>query len=501
MFTTAVLSIESANYEKRDAVIREFIRYTEFLSDYESKIEETSLHSISMIELSRSGKILNKIPPKTMIQVKDIKDILQRAFSGRIAYRLENSYLYVAVPTKRGAMLARKHINFNAGQYHTLLYLTFILFISLLLYLYYTDKERSKELQQQINEAQSKEKKSRLKLYRFYIMLSALLNRAGFMLLMVLPNGKITYSSKAAKELFHAEQGYFFWEKLRNIELKNAIKEAIESHQEVKSKTQLLGRKYEITCFPSSRHKKDPIIVNVTDITEKAELTRSKSELIADIAHELKTPLAVMKGYVEILRDTLPQESIGILEKLSNRVEQLNQIVESILTLYRIESKEEKKEIIYLPDIIKEVYSTYKGQAEGRGLKMELQVGDENYLYVESTPALLQIALSNILDNAIRYTESGKILIRVFQKDGYANIEIQDTGIGVPHEELSRIFNRFHVVPRSREKGLSGTGIGLSITKNIIQRHNGKIYAESKLGIGSKFTLLLPSVHLSKVAS
>ncbi len=500
MFTIALLSIESADYKKRDTVIREFIKYAEFLSSYKSKTKEVAPYSISMMELSRSGKILDMIPPKTTIQVEDIKDILQTAFSGKVAYRLKNNYLYVAVPTKSGIMLIRKYVNIDAGQHHVLLYLTFFLFISLLLYLHYKDKKQTKELQQQIKEAQSEEKKSRLKLYRFYIMLSALLNRAGFILLMVLPDGKIIHSSKAAKELFHAERGYF-WEKLRNIELKNAIKEAIESHQEVKSQTQLLGRKYEITCLPSSRHKKDPIIVNITDITEKAELARSKSELTADIAHELKTPLSVMKGYIEILRDTLPQESIGILEKLSNRVEQLNQIVESILTLYRIESKGGKKEIIYPPDIVKEVYNTYRRQAEKKGLKMELQVEDKNYLYIEGTPALLRIALSNILDNATRYTESGKILIRVFQKDGYVNIEIQDTGIGVPHEELSRIFNRFHVVPRSREKGLSGTGIGLSITKNIIQRHNGKIYAESKLGIGSKFTLLLPSIPPSKVAS
>ncbi len=499
MFVVALSSINSMTYRTKEMEIKEFVAYTKFLSVYEAKHPKTVNNNIYLIELSSSGKILKKIPPSVTLQVEEIRNLIQRAFSGETAYKVDDNYLYVATPTEKGIILMRKPMNAKMWYPHPLLYISLFAFVLLVLHSHYVSKKHLKELQSKIKEARTDAKRTKLKLYRFYVMLSTLLNRAGFILLMISPNGNITYFSKPAKEIFHAEKG-FFWEKLQDIELKKAIKKSIDTHEEVRSKTQLNGRNYTINCLPTGKHRSKPIIVNITDVTEKEELARSNSELIGDIAHELKTPLSVMKGYIEILKDTLQTEHSDILEKLDRRTEQLNQIIDSILTLHRIELSNEGERVIYLPGIIEEVYDVYRNRATSKGLKVEQEIKDRSFLYIKGAPTLLRIALSNILDNAIKYTHEGKILIRGFYKDGYINIEVQDTGTGIPHEELNRIFNRFHVVSQSREKGLSGTGIGLSVTKSIVQRHKGKIYVESKLGVGSKFTILLPPVPSSEVS-
>jgi len=230
------------------------------------------------------------------------------------------------------------------------------------------------------------------------------------------------------------------------------------------------------------------IVITIQDITDIKRLENIRSQFVANVSHELKTPLTSIKGFSETLRYVEDEETknkfLDIIDKESDR---LSNLINDILILSKIENtykmKDEKFSKI---DIINEVIDVVKPQLDEKNINVVIEksgnsilIGDEDKFY--------QMVL-NLISNAIKYSHENKtIKIRSYDEKQYSVVEIEDQGFGIPKEDIPRIFERFYIVDKSRSK--KGTGLGLAIVKHIVKMFNGEIYVKSELGVGSTFTI------------
>ncbi|HPU42805.1 MAG: ATP-binding protein [Dictyoglomaceae bacterium] len=235
-------------------------------------------------------------------------------------------------------------------------------------------------------------------------------------------------------------------------------------------------------------------ILALRDISMLKELDRMKSEFVANVSHELKTPLTAIKGYSELLmKMKLPPEKVrNYYEIINKEAERLTQLINDLLEVSRIESGriELRRDVVELRKIIKERATFFQTQTTKH--KIILQFPEYPVLVLGDSARLSQV-FHNLLDNAIKYSPNGgNVTIRVTDKIEEIIIDVQDQGIGIPPEHLPHIFDRFYRVDSSLRKTSGGTGLGLSIVKSIIEAHNGKISVASKLGEGTNFTIRIP---------
>ncbi|RLE05479.1 MAG: PAS domain-containing sensor histidine kinase, partial [Candidatus Aminicenantes bacterium] len=239
---------------------------------------------------------------------------------------------------------------------------------------------------------------------------------------------------------------------------------------------------------------KEELIIVFHDITEFKRLEKIKRDFVVNVSHELRTPLTAIKGYVETLEEEVEGEAKRYLEIIKKHTERLINIVQDLLLLSELEEKglSEAREDVDLKDMVEDVFKIFKQKAEEKNLKLSLV--SENKPVVRGDPFKLEQMFINLIDNAIKYTEKGEVLVSLKRADKGVVVEVKDTGVGIPAEHLDRIFERFYVVDKSHSRKLGGTGLGLSIVKHIVLLHNGKIDVESKLGKGAKFTIVLPGI-------
>ena len=218
---------------------------------------------------------------------------------------------------------------------------------------------------------------------------------------------------------------------------------------------------------------------------------------MANASHELRTPLTMVQGYVETLLETDWREEARVKEFLGivdRNVRRLGAIVQDLLDLSRLESGAEvvSRQPVDLAGLLDRLREQFQPAAPGR--RQSLLVESAGAGVLEADPVLLERALSNLVDNALKYTpEGGVIRLSALREPGRALLRVSDTGIGIPAEDQSRIFERFYRVDKSRSRDLGGTGLGLSIVKHVVQLHGGEVSVESALGKGSTFTLSLPA--------
>lgn len=240
------------------------------------------------------------------------------------------------------------------------------------------------------------------------------------------------------------------------------------------------------------------------DITHVRRLERVRQDFVANVSHELKTPLAAIKATVETLLDGAiedPEHNVRFLQRVHENAERLHFLVQDLLTLSRIESGEERIEAVPLAvaGVIESCVSRQIDRAKAKQLKLKQEPPPEPILANADEEALAQI-LDNLVDNAIKYTPSGgTITLRWYAQDGWAVIEVADTGVGIPEKDLGRIFERFYRVDKARSRELGGTGLGLSIVKHLVQALGGSVQAASQLGVGSTFTVRLPLAESSSL--
>ena len=224
-----------------------------------------------------------------------------------------------------------------------------------------------------------------------------------------------------------------------------------------------------------------------------------RQDFVANASHELKTPLASIKAYTETLLDwALHDEAVNVrfLEQIDEQVERLNQLVLDLLSLARLESGHEVFDHgpLHLVPILESCVEAHRGRAETKNLSLTFEVGnvEAETLVLADEEAVRQI-VDNLIDNAIKYTpEHGSVGVYCSASHDAARIEVADTGIGIPRDDLPRIFERFYRVDKARSRELGGTGLGLSIVKHLIQSIGGQIDVSSRVGSGSKFTVYLP---------
>ena len=235
------------------------------------------------------------------------------------------------------------------------------------------------------------------------------------------------------------------------------------------------------------------------DVTELRRLERMRQDFVANVSHELKTPLASIKAYTETLLDwALHDENVNarFLKRIEEQADRLNQLILDLLSLARLESGQEVYEHkpLALALVIGSCIESHRGRAEARSLGLSLDLGplDDETRIMADEEALRQI-LDNLIDNAIKYTpEGGTVSVACRLESEIVVMEVADTGIGIPRDDLPRVFERFYRVDKARSRELGGTGLGLSIVKHLVQSIGGQIAVDSRVGAGSTFTIQLP---------
>lgn len=247
-----------------------------------------------------------------------------------------------------------------------------------------------------------------------------------------------------------------------------------------------------------SKHAIIGSIINIEDITDLVKLENMRRDFVANVSHELKTPLTSITGFVETLKinDEIDKATrnhfLDIIEKESNR---LKGLIEDILMLSSIENGQDLSyEQVKLFDIFKEVCEITQYIASSKNIEVSYDFEDEEVHILGIRDNIKQIFL-NLVDNGIKYTpENGRIqVIQYYDKDKQNIIlEFKDNGIGIPKESLNRIFERFYRVDKARSRDIGGTGLGLAITKHMVKSLGGNIEVNSILGVGSDFIITIP---------
>ena len=238
-------------------------------------------------------------------------------------------------------------------------------------------------------------------------------------------------------------------------------------------------------------------VVVFHDITELRRLEKIRQDFVANVSHELRTPISSIKGYAETLlsgaiddKDNA-RDFVDIIYQNSNR---LASLISDLLDLSKIESGKMKMDLVPtdLPPIIERCLGVLKKTIEEKSLSVNIEIAPRLPKALADERRMAQVVL-NLLDNAVKYTaEAGSIQIRVFSAGAHLQVDIADTGVGIPENDLSRIFERFYRVDKSHSRELGGTGLGLSIAKHIVLAHQGQIWAGSTFGKGSTFSFTLP---------
>lgn len=224
------------------------------------------------------------------------------------------------------------------------------------------------------------------------------------------------------------------------------------------------------------------------------ENEKLRKNMLADVAHELRTPLSILRGNLESMQEGVLEPSQEVFSSLHDETVRISKLVNDLQELALAEARELK---IYpkrniLGDIIDSALQSIKLEAQSRKINISVEVPATN-IWVNVDTHRMEQVLYNLLTNALRYTQDGgRIGIIAQIIDNWAEVTVQDSGIGIADEDLPYIFNRFYRADKSRNRGSGGVGLGLAITKGLIEAHGGKVWVESELGRGTKFVFTLP---------
>lgn len=308
-------------------------------------------------------------------------------------------------------------------------------------------------------------------------------------------NKKVILINPYAKNLFGIE-GDIIGENIAEHIIDYDLISFIKSIHEIETKEIKLmhpiERELRIKKAPIINYRKMPmgIVVTVLDITDIKRLENIRSQFVANVSHELKTPLTSIKGFAETLKyveDTATREKF--LDIIDKEAERLTSLINDILILSNIENSNKMIEDEFTPsEVIEDVINMFTANVNKKEVIINYE-GNKGVVLIGDKDKFFQMML-NLVENAIKYSVSKTIIkINSYERGGYYFITVEDNGIGIPKEDLPRIFERFYRVDKSRAKG--GTGLGLAIVKHIVKIFNGEIYVKSVLNEGTKFTIKL----------
>jgi two-component system phosphate regulon sensor histidine kinase PhoR len=317
---------------------------------------------------------------------------------------------------------------------------------------------------------------------------------------------RVLFANAAAGRLFDFRptmvEGRRLLEVVRNHTLEEAVSAALVTRQPQRLETTQEGGEKMSVAIQATPLSGDPcpgVVIVMHETTELRRLESLRRDFVANVSHELKTPLSSIKAYAETLRNGAlndPQASVTFVERIQEQAERLHHLILDMLSLARIESAQEVFEIVpvSVQDAVDACLANYRPVADARRIELisePMQAG----CFVRADKEGLREILDNLVDNAIKYTpEDGRVMIRWrATEDGkMASIEVEDTGIGIAPDALLRVFERFYRVDKARSRELGGTGLGLAIVKHLSQSFGGGVSATSEVGRGSRFAVELP---------
>ena len=249
--------------------------------------------------------------------------------------------------------------------------------------------------------------------------------------------------------------------------------------------------------FTNNNDKVGGLIYIIEDITEQQRLENMRKEFVANVSHELKTPITTIKSYTETLLDGALEDkefSNRFLNVIDNECDRMDRIVRDLLQLSNLDYKKTKwnKTKVSLKDLLDDIYYKMIISAKDKNHDMNFNIDDDIPSITIDKDRIEQVIL-NIISNAIKYTpEGGNIKVHAFKNQESIIIRVKDTGMGIPKEDLSRVFERFYRVDKARSRAMGGTGLGLSIAKQIIESHGGDIAVRSEYNEGTEVDIILP---------
>ncbi len=306
-------------------------------------------------------------------------------------------------------------------------------------------------------------------------------------------------TSYAEREIL--QRNYFEWLALYNpLSVVEAIQSSLKkgdiwSGELIHQKRN--GEQYDIllTIAPVRDQKGEVVnyVATQRDITYRKELDRLKDIFVADVSHELRTPTTNIGLYLELLETAPEHKKAEYIQVLKEQSQLLRRLVEDILDLSRLAIGKTRKiefEAVDVKLLVEQALTAYMPSADQAGIQLSMHSAE--IAPVRGEAHYLSRALQNLIGNAIQYTPKGWVKVKNWQNGEWVCVEVQDSGIGIPEEDLPHIFERFYRGRSVRQSKIHGTGLGLAIVKEIIEFHNGRIEVESKVGEGSVFRLYLP---------
>jgi two-component system phosphate regulon sensor histidine kinase PhoR len=241
------------------------------------------------------------------------------------------------------------------------------------------------------------------------------------------------------------------------------------------------------------------VVAVIGDVTKIRQLESMRRDFVANVSHELKTPLTSIKGFVETILDGALDDrdtAKKFLTIIYQEAERLNHLIHDLLDISKLESgqMDVKQKSIKIKPLVNAILASLENQLSDKNITLIKQFKTET---IPGDEDLLQEVIINLLDNAIKYTPAdGTVRIGTDRTKEGVSFYVEDTGIGIPKESLPRLFERFYRVDKGRSRAMGGTGLGLAIVKHIIERHGGKINVTSEFGKGSRFTFVIPTASV-----
>ncbi|MBU9714287.1 ATP-binding protein [Evansella tamaricis] len=316
--------------------------------------------------------------------------------------------------------------------------------------------------------------------------------------------GSVMVTNPPATEFISAwlyEQGYEVEESgSLPKELEELFEKVVREEKEQMGEVDVQGRSWVILMTPLyGQHDVRGAVAVLRDMTEERLHDKLRKDFIANVSHELRTPISMLQGYSEAIIDGIAEteeEKVELVQIIYDESLRMGRLVNEFLDLARMEAGHIQLNIeaINFPDFCHRVLRKFQGVSKEHGIQLIDEINElEAAVYADGDR--IEQVLTNLIDNALRHTsEDGSVTLRVESYQDGVRIDIQDTGSGIPEEDLPFVFERFYKADKARTRGRSGTGLGLAIVKNIVEAHNGRISAHSKVNEGTTFSVYLPYV-------
>ena len=323
--------------------------------------------------------------------------------------------------------------------------------------------------------------------------------------------GMITLFNKAASSIFGVRECAVVGKKLEDAELHPEVArlgyECVTNQQTLQAEITLPGWPQRVidiraTPFGSKDTGGDCAMIILHDLTEIRRHERDQKEFVSNVSHELRTPITSVRATAEaLLAGAKNDEALAdrFLNTIISESDRLSALIDDLMEIAKHDSGITKTERFdaRVSEIVAKAINVIKPQLDQKNLTLSIDICSGLTCYCDEMQILRMVR--NLVDNAVKYTpEGGMIELTASQDEGNLQITVKDTGIGIPHGEIERVFERFYRVDKARSRRLGGTGLGLAIVKDIVKAHSGKITVDTQLGKGSTFTVTLPGASIQQ---